>query len=49
MLALMAMRWNKQKVNNLATALSRRYQKVIEIFWSVTFSLIAVFEAWMLI
>lgn len=27
MLTLMAMRWNQQKFNNLATALSRRYQK----------------------
>ncbi|KAF4104369.1 uncharacterized protein LOC131554108 [Onychostoma macrolepis] len=27
MLTLMAMRWNQQKFNNLATALTRRYQK----------------------
>ncbi|KAJ4925115.1 hypothetical protein JOQ06_017852 [Pogonophryne albipinna] len=27
MLTLMAMRWNQQKVSNLATSLSRRYLK----------------------
>ncbi|KAI5101618.1 hypothetical protein C0J45_8821 [Silurus meridionalis] len=30
MLTLMAMRWNQQKFNNLATALSRRYQKTMK-------------------
>lgn len=29
MLTLMVMRWNQQKFNNLATALTRRYQKVM--------------------
>ena len=29
MLSLMAMHWNQQKVDNLATSLCRRYQKVI--------------------
>ncbi|KAI9532513.1 hypothetical protein NQZ68_031215 [Dissostichus eleginoides] len=27
MLTLLAMRWNQQKINNLATSLSHRYQK----------------------
>ena len=30
MLTLMAMRWNQQKFNYLATSLARRYQKVDE-------------------
>lgn len=29
MLSLMAIRWNQQKFENLATSLSRRYQKVM--------------------
>jgi len=46
MLTLMAMRWNQQKVNNLA--LTRRYQKVmtsVELILDVQYCMLAVYEA----
>jgi len=48
MLTLMAMRWNQQKVNNLAISLTRRYQKVmtsVELILDVQYCMLAVYEA----
>lgn len=37
MLTLMAMRWNQQKLDNLATTLTHRYQKVVKFLMFVNY------------